>query len=152
MGSCASIRINGMYKVSLRNKNLSNSPTNFMATPAKNTDSKKYLDVTLQSNLKWDKHINNITPKASQTLGFLRRNLKVNSQKINDHAYKALVRPTPYATSFRRRFFAYHHSESSAYKYYLIMIVLSFVPKLCRKNSKNRFTNKHLTSKNVLDQ
>ena len=57
------------------------------------TDSTKYLGVTLQSNLKWDKHINNITSKANQTLNFLRRNLKVNSQKIKDHAYKALVRP-----------------------------------------------------------
>ena len=57
------------------------------------TDSTKYFGITLQSNLKWDKHINNITSKANQTLGFLRRNLKVNSQKIKDHAYKALVRP-----------------------------------------------------------
>ena len=53
------------------------------------TDSTK----TLQPNLKWDKHINNITSKVNQTLGFLRRHLKVNSQKIRDHAYKALVRP-----------------------------------------------------------
>ena len=57
------------------------------------TDSTKHLGITLQSNLKWDKHINNITSKANQTLGFLRRNLKVTSQKIKDHAYKALVRP-----------------------------------------------------------
>ena len=56
-------------------------------------DSTKYLGVTLQSNLKRVKHINIITSKANQTLGFLRRNFKVNSQKIKDHAYKALVRP-----------------------------------------------------------
>ena len=55
------------------------------------TDSTKYLGVTLQSNLKWDKHINNITSKANQTLNFLKRNLKVKSQKIKEHAYKALV-------------------------------------------------------------
>ena len=59
------------------------------------TDSTKYLCVTLQSNLKWDKqlHINNITSKANQALNFLKRNLKVKSQKIKEHAYKALVSP-----------------------------------------------------------
>ena len=49
----------------------------------------------MRSNLKKDKHINTITSKANQILGLLRRNLKVNSQKIKDHAYKAVVRPKP---------------------------------------------------------
>ena len=35
-----------------------------------NTESTKYLSVTLKSNLKWDKHINNITSKANQTIFF----------------------------------------------------------------------------------
>ena len=93
IGSCAFIQINVTYLVSLPNKNQSNLLTNFMATFSKKTNSTKYLGVTLQSNLKWDKHINNITPKANQTLNFLKRNLKVKSQKIKEHAYKALVRP-----------------------------------------------------------
>ena len=68
----------------------------------------KYLGVTLQNNLKWDTHINNISNKANQTLGFLKRNLKIHSEKVKDHAYKALVRPKleysatvwdPYTTS-----------------------------------------------------
>ena len=93
IGSCASTQINVTSLVSLRNKNLSNLHINFMVSVLKKTDSTQYLGVILQSNLKWDKHINNITSKANQTLNFLRRNLKVNSQKIKDHAYKALVRP-----------------------------------------------------------
>ena len=31
------------------------------------------------------------------------------------------------------------------------MIYHSFSPKMCRKNSENRFTNKNLTSKNVFE-
>lgn len=37
--------------------------------------------------------MNSITQKANQSLGFLRRNLKTNSQKVKEHAYKALIRP-----------------------------------------------------------
>jgi hypothetical protein len=48
----------------------------------------KYLGITIQNNLKWDKHINTITAKANQSLGFIKRNLKVHSPAI-----KALVRP-----------------------------------------------------------
>jgi hypothetical protein len=53
----------------------------------------KYLGITLQSNLKWDKHINAITNNANQALWFLRRNLKISSSKVKNHAYKDIVRP-----------------------------------------------------------
>ena len=53
----------------------------------------KYLGITLQSNLKWNTHINSITNKANQSLGFLKRNLKIKSSDVKSHAYKALVRP-----------------------------------------------------------
>ena len=39
----------------------------------------------------WDKHINTITAKANQSLGFIKRNLKVHSPAIKEHAFKALV-------------------------------------------------------------
>ena len=53
----------------------------------------KYLGITLQINLKWNKHINAINNKANQYLGFLKGNLKTKYSDIKCHAYKALVRP-----------------------------------------------------------
>ena len=53
----------------------------------------KYLGVTIQEDLRWDKHINEVTTKASKTLGFLRRNIKTNSRSVKETAYKSLVRP-----------------------------------------------------------
>jgi hypothetical protein len=35
--------------------------------------SAKYLGITVQSNLKWDKYINNITSKGNKALGFLNK-------------------------------------------------------------------------------
>ena len=55
--------------------------------------SAKYLGVTLQSNLKWNKYIDNITSIGNKSLGFLKRNLKVANTEIKSRAYQALVRP-----------------------------------------------------------
>ena len=55
--------------------------------------STKYLGVTIQSNLKWDKHINDITSKGYKSLRFLKRNLKTTNPHIKSQAYQALVRP-----------------------------------------------------------
>ena len=38
-------------------------------------------------------YINSITNKANQSLGFLKRNLKIKSSDVKSHAYKAPVRP-----------------------------------------------------------
>ena len=62
--------------------------------------SAKYLGVTIQSNIGWEAHINNICAKGNRMLGFLRRNLKVASRHIKETAYKAIVRPIlEYASS-----------------------------------------------------
>ena len=49
-------------------------------------DSAKYLGVTIASDLRWNKHIDTITSKANRTLGFLKRNLKINSTALKSTA------------------------------------------------------------------
>jgi hypothetical protein len=55
--------------------------------------STKYLGVTIQSDLKWNKHIDNISSTASKHLNFIKRNLKVNSKSVREKAYASLMRP-----------------------------------------------------------
>ena len=64
--------------------------------------SAKYLGITIQQDMDWDNHINNVVNKASRMLGFLWRNQKISSSAIKDRAYKAFVRPIlEYASSAR---------------------------------------------------
>ena len=53
----------------------------------------KYLEVNISQDLKWNSHINSVSSKENETLGFLKRNLKINSQTIKEKAYKSIVRP-----------------------------------------------------------
>ena len=52
-----------------------------------------YLGVELSDNLKYNTHIDNITGKASQTLGFVKRNLKSWPTSVKDGAYQTIVLP-----------------------------------------------------------
>lgn len=56
-------------------------------------DHVKYLGVTIQGDLKWDKHITNVSNKANSSLAVLKRNVRIPSKSIKAAAYKALVRP-----------------------------------------------------------
>jgi hypothetical protein len=55
--------------------------------------SAKNIEITLQSDLKWTWHTNNIVANANKSLGFLKRNLKTSSTNIKSQAYLSLVRP-----------------------------------------------------------
>jgi hypothetical protein len=54
--------------------------------------SAKYLGITLQSDLRWTQHTNNIVANANKSLGFLKRNLKTSNTNIKSQAYLSLVR------------------------------------------------------------
>ena len=61
-------------------------------TPLREVDQAKYLGVWFSKDLKWNQHIDEITAKANHTLGFLKRNLWVNSSTLKAKAYKVFVR------------------------------------------------------------
>jgi hypothetical protein len=54
--------------------------------------STKYLGVTIQTDLKLNKHVHNSTVSATQKLSFIKRNLRVNSKTVKEKANTSLVR------------------------------------------------------------
>ncbi len=62
-------------------------------TTLESAPSAKYLGVDIASDMSWTTHINRISKQANQTLGFLKRNIKVHSEQLKSTAYKTLVRP-----------------------------------------------------------
>ena len=60
----------------------------------KRVNSTTYLGITIQKNGQWSEHIENISQKGNRLLGFLRRNLKINSITVKEQAYKMLLRPS----------------------------------------------------------
>jgi hypothetical protein len=54
--------------------------------------SAKYLGVTLSSDLSWSEHIAEVSKKANQKLGFIKRNLRGSPLKCKVTAYLTLVR------------------------------------------------------------
>ena len=60
----------------------------------------KYLGVVISSDLLWEKQVNAISQKASNSLNFIRRNLKYCPQQAKATVYNSLVRSTvEYCTS-----------------------------------------------------
>ena len=64
-----------------------------LGTPLREVDHAKYLGIWFSIDLQWNRHIDEITAKANRTLGFLKRNLRVNSSTLKAITYKGLVRP-----------------------------------------------------------
>jgi hypothetical protein len=55
---------------------------NIASSSSLNHSSAKYLGVTLQPNLKWNTHIDNITSNGNKSLGYLKRNLQQSSWHV----------------------------------------------------------------------
>ena len=51
-----------------------------------------YRGIWFSKDLKWNRHIDEITAKANRTLGFLKRNFRVNSSTLKAKTYTGLVR------------------------------------------------------------
>ena len=53
----------------------------------------KYLGLTVSADLRWNRHVDKVVAKSSNTLNFLRRNLRIRNTRVKAQAYKSLVRP-----------------------------------------------------------
>ena len=58
------------------------------------SNSAKYLGVTITNNLSWSEHINKITNKANSTKAFLQRNLNQCQPSVKSACYTTYIRPT----------------------------------------------------------
>lgn len=63
------------------------------SVPLQRNDSYRYLGVQLSSDLSWATHISHVVSSANQSLGFLKRNLKLAPPSLKLLAYSSLVRP-----------------------------------------------------------
>ena len=82
---CSTIRISRSRKPFTRNYSLKG---HVLTTE----DSTRYLGVELQSNMAWNKHMDQTIKKGNSMLGFLRRNLKVSNESTKTAAYSSLIR------------------------------------------------------------
>jgi len=56
-------------------------------------DSYPYLGVTISSDLRWHKHVDSVSAKATRTLNFVRRNIYRCLPDVKTLAYTSLIRP-----------------------------------------------------------
>ena len=61
--------------------------------PLEHINSHQYLGITINSNLRWNTHVSDITAKATRTLNVIRRTLHPCNPEVKKVAYMSLVRP-----------------------------------------------------------
>ena len=65
----------------------------FCGSKLERVDSASYLGITVNSELKWSKHISSISSKVSRSLGLIQRNLWNCPRKVRETAYTSIVQP-----------------------------------------------------------
>ena len=98
-----------------------------------NVTSAKYLGVTIAQDLDWDLNVHNITTNANRTLGFLRRNLKVNNIRLKETSYKAMVPPV----------LEYACTVWDPYKEGHITIIVLIILKMCNEGQRVFILNRY---------
>ena len=83
-----------VLRVTNKRKNIIKTDYTIHGNTLRTVDQAKYLGVTIQSNLSWNPHVDNICAKANKTRGFLQRNLRKSPLQLKNLAYKTFVRPT----------------------------------------------------------
>ena len=93
-------------------KNTINHNYTLHGHPLEHVSEAKYLGVTIKKDMNWNQHINNTTTKANSALGFLRRNLRINSIQVKQQAYTTYVRPiAEYASTVWDPYRAYQQHQ-----------------------------------------
>jgi hypothetical protein len=83
-----------VIRITPKNKQVRQTSYKLHGHTLDNVESSKYLGVTIDNNLSWDRHTDNIACKGNKMLGFIRRNLKDCTKPVKSEAYTAIVRPT----------------------------------------------------------
>ena len=76
-----------------RSRNIKKHIYTIYGVPMETVTSVKYLGVNLTTDARWNTQIKQTKNKASGTLNFLQRNLRISSKKVKTTAYQAFVRP-----------------------------------------------------------
>ena len=76
-----------IMNISLATKNKVRHQYSMKGQSLSTTSHTKYLGVEISDDLKWNRHIDMISAKATNILNFVRRNLKNCPQHIRDKAY-----------------------------------------------------------------
>jgi len=77
-----------------RNRKVIRSPYKLYDTYLEEKESTKYLGIHITTDLRWNKQVSAVKAKASQKLGFLRRNMRVRSPRLKAQLYSSIVRST----------------------------------------------------------